>query len=422
MFVFRAAWICPISKPPIQNGWVAIDDDRIARVGGAGEPPPKEPVRDLGDVAVLPGVINAHTHLELSWLRGRVPPAAEFVDWIKQLLLTRGGRSERVGDAKVVNAALQAAREAREYGTAAVGDISNSLATVEPIRDAGLAGVVFHELLGFDLTDGRSVDETRAQRLQASALAAEHVRVSICPHAPYSVSPELFRAIREEVGRSPVPITSVHLGESMSEIQFLENGGGPWPGMLRFVGSLRDDWVPPGTGPVEYLESLGMLDAHTLVVHGVQLQHAALQRLAEIGCTLVTCPRSNQWVGAGVPPIERFYASGIKVAVGTDSLASVEDLNIFAELKAMRWLAPSVPARQLLESATLTGARALGLGDQLGSIEAGKRAQLIAINLPPHLVSSSERETVAPADVERERVEEHLVSGVDPRDIRWVAA
>jgi cytosine/adenosine deaminase-related metal-dependent hydrolase len=123
-----------------------------------------------------------------------------------------------------------------------------------------------------------------------------------------------------------------------------------------------------------------------------------------------------------VPPIERFYASGIKVAVGTDSLASVEDLNIFAELKAMRWLAPSVPARQLLESATLTGARALGLGDQLGSIEAGKRAQLIAINLPPHLVSSSERETVAPVDVERERVEEHLVSGVDPRDIRWVAA
>jgi cytosine/adenosine deaminase-related metal-dependent hydrolase len=123
-----------------------------------------------------------------------------------------------------------------------------------------------------------------------------------------------------------------------------------------------------------------------------------------------------------VPPIERFYASGIKVAVGTDSLASVEDLNIFAELKAMRWLAPSVPARKLLESATLTGASALGLGDQLGSIEAGKRAQLIAINLPRHLASTIQGEPAVPTDVESERIEEYLVSGVDPRDIRWVAA
>jgi 5-methylthioadenosine/S-adenosylhomocysteine deaminase len=120
----------------------------------------------------------------------------------------------------------------------------------------------------------------------------------------------------------------------------------------------------------------------------------------------VTCPRSNQWVGAGVPPVERFYASGVRVAIGTDSLASVADLNLFEELRTMRWLAPLVPARTLLESATLTGARALGLERQLGSIERGKLARLIAIELPPDV----------------DDVEEHLVGGVEPRRIRWVTA
>ena len=141
------------------------------------------------------------------------------------------------------------------------------------------------------------------------------------------------------------------------------------------------DWKPPGIGPVEYLDCLGVLDARTLVVHGVQLQTTRPRRLAAIGCTLVTCPRSNQWVGVGVPPMERFYASGVHVAVGTDSLASVDDLNLFAELKTMRWLAPAVPARRLLESATLHGRRsARTRATSWASIETGKRAELIAVD------------------------------------------
>lgn len=403
---FRAAWICPITSPPIRDGWFAVEDGRIVAVGGPEQKPPGLPPHELGRAAVLPGLINAHTHLELSWLRGRVPPAADFVTWIKQLLLTRGGRSERADDPHVLSAALEAALEAREFGTVAVGDISNSLASVGPIRDAGLHALVFHELLGFDLPHGRSVLESRRQRVEAAAHAPAHVRVSVCPHAPYSVSPEMFCAIRDEVRRSDVPITSVHLAESDSEVAFLRDGSGPWPGMLRFVGSLRKDWTPPGRSPVEYLDDLGVLDAGTLVVHGVQLQDAELHRLAEIGCTLVTCPRSNQWVGAGAPPVERFYASKVRVAVGTDSLASVSDLNLFEELRTMRWLGPSVPARRLLESVTLAGAQALGLDGSLGSIEPGKQARLLAIDVP-----ASVRD-----------VEEYLVAGIDPRRIHWIPA
>ena len=403
MTTFRAAWVCPIAQPPIRDGWFRVENGLIAEVGASGSDAPIG-ARNLGSVAVLPGLVNAHTHLELSHLRGRVPPAADFVDWLRQLIIARGPRMERVDDPVVVDAARTAAGEARAFGTIAVGDISNSLASVAALNDCGLDGLVFHELLGFKDLEGRAVVDTRGIRRDAAARALSHVRVSVCPHAPYSTSPELFRAIRAEVDASALPITSVHLGESDGEVSFLRDGSGPWPGMLRFIGVMPDDWSPPGVDPVAYLDNAGVLDARTLVVHGVQLETPALTRLAAIGCTLVTCPRSNQWVGVGVPPIDRFYASGVSVAVGTDSLASVDDLNLFQELKAMRWIAPAVPARRFLESATRSGAAALGLADSLGTIEAGKRAAVVAVDLPGAL----------------EDVEEFLVSGIEERQVRWV--
>jgi 5-methylthioadenosine/S-adenosylhomocysteine deaminase len=390
------------------EGWVAIDGGRIVAVGSTNDVPPATP-RHLGRVAILPGLVNAHTHLELSWLRGRVPPAATFIDWIKQLFAMRGARAERPDDERVLDAARAAVGELRECGTSAVGDISNSLASVQPIRAGGLRGVVFHELLGFAAVSDKPVVDSRSHRASSAALGGEAVRVSVAPHAPYSVSAELFRAIRREVSESPVPITAIHVAESESEIAFLADGSGPWPSILRWVGAAREGWQPPGLAPVPYLDSLGVLDARTMVVHGVNLKEAELKRLADIGCTLVTCPRSNQWVGVGVPPVQRFYDSGLKVAVGTDSLASVENLNLFSELKAMRWLAAGVPARRLLESATRVGAEALGLGHELGTIDAGKRAELIAVDLG--------RAENAADDV---AVEEHLVGGIEPYQVRWV--
>lgn len=404
MNVIRARWICPITRPPLGNGWIAIENGRIAAFGERLDDAPRARVRDLGNVVVLPGLVNAHTHLELSWLRGRVPPAATFHDWITQLFITRGGRHEKPDDPSVLEPLRTAVQELREAGVAAVGDISNSLASVGAIGDAGMRGVVFHELLGFNLLHGRRVEETRPLRDAARQKSADTVKVSVAPHACYSVSAPMFRAIREELDASDTRVTSVHVGESEGEMEFLRDGTGPWIGILKWVGSWVEEWEPPRCGPVEYLQSLGVLDAHSLVVHGVHLSDASLAGLGEIGCTLVTCPRSNQWVGVGVPPIARFYAAGVRVAVGTDSLASVGDLNLFSELKTMRWLAPAIPARTLLESATLVGAQALGVGDEIGSIEPGKAAELIAVTLPSDVAD----------------VEEHLVSGIEPAQIEWV--
>lgn len=300
-------------------------------------------------------------------------------------------------DPNVVGPLRDAIQELRASGTVAVGDISNSLASVAPMKEAGLDGVVFHELLGFKERDGAAIERTREART-----AVAGARVSLAPHAPYSTSPELFQAIRAEVNGSAIPIMSVHLGESPEESEFLSTGTGPWRAMLEFIGVWRNDWTIPACGPVEYLDRLGVIDARTLVVHGVQFDDAALKRLAKIRATLVTCPRSNRWVGVGDPPIERFYQSGVAIAVGTDSLASVDDLNLFTELKTMRSIAPAVPARRFLESATLIGARALGLESELGSLSPGKRAEILAVRLPDSV----------------DDVEEYLVSGIDPSSIR----
>lgn len=398
---FQAAWVCPIDRPPIKNGVVEIDGGLIVGIRGPGTGNREPEVRNLGRVAILPGLINAHTHLELSWLRGRVPPASQFTDWVKTLFAIRGRPDDRMS-AEQVAPIHEAIAEARASGTVAVGDISNSLAAVGPMREANLGGVVFHELLGFKERDGALIDSTRDMRWRAAAAGA---RVSLAPHAPYSTSLELFKAIRADVDASACPIMSVHLGESAEEIEFLQQGGGPWRSMLEIIGAWRDDWQIPACDPVGYLDRHGVIDEKTLVVHGVQFGDGALSRLAEIGATLVTCPRSNQWVGVGYPPLERFYKSGVNVAVGTDSLASVEDLNLFSELKTMRWLAPSIPASRILESATLTGARALGLADELGSLTPGKRAEILAVELPGQV----------------EDVEEFLLGGIRPQQLEWLA-
>ena len=402
MIAYRAAWVVPIDRAPIKNGVISVDGGRIAAIGdqGSGIGDRGSGISDLGNVAVMPGLINAHTHLELSWLRDRVPPASKFTDWVKTLFAIRG-RPDGGMSAEQIAPIHEAIAELRATGTVAVGDISNSLAAVGPMRQADLDGVVFHELLGFKERDGALIAATRDLRSKASAAGA---RVSFAPHAPYSTSLELFKAIRSAVDANSCPIMSVHLGESAEEVEFLEKGSGAWRGMLETIGAWRDDWEIPACDPVAYLDRHGVIDDHTLVIHGVQFGDRALSRLADIGATLVTCPRSNQWVGVGYPPAGRFYKSGVKVAIGTDSLASVEDLNLFSEMKTLRWLAPDVPAAKILESATLVGARALGLGGELGSLTPGKRAEMIAVDLPPQV----------------EDVEEFLLGGIQSPQVTWV--
>jgi aminodeoxyfutalosine deaminase len=397
MITYRASWVLPVGRPPIAGGVVWVDRDAIAAVGeyesGA--------VEDLGTVAILPGLVNAHTHLELSWMRGQVPPCGSMPAWASSLMARRAAGQSAAGHAdQVEQRVVDAIREARVSGTCLIGDVTNTLATYEPLMDSELSAAIFRELLGFSAPDPEGL-VAAAWGPIADLTPIAWLRPSLVPHAPYSVSPALMQAIARSSAGKPL---SIHLGESAQEIDFLRDGTGAWRGLLEALGVWNSSWAVPGCGPVEYLDRLGLVNRDLLAVHGVQFTDAELSRLAAAGATLVTCPRSNKWTGAGVPPIDRFYASGVRVAIGTDSLASVDDLNVFAEMAEVRRLAPAVPAARILESATLAGAEALGFGAELGSIEPGKRAQLLAVRVP--------------ADVTD--VEEYLVSGIEPGDVRWL--
>jgi cytosine/adenosine deaminase-related metal-dependent hydrolase len=391
MVTYRAAWILPIAGRPIAGGVVSVDRDVIAGVGeyegGA--------VEDLGGVAILPGLVNAHTHLELSWMRGQVPPNVSMPAWAGSLMALRRGVSPDP-EAPIVDAI----HEARRSGSCLVGDVTNTFAAYEPLLDSMLSAAVFRELIGFSAADPDALVRLTQDRIAALTPAA-WLRPAMAAHAPYSVSPGLMRAIaRWNVSRP----CSVHLGESAQEVEFLRDGTGEWRALLERLDAWNPDWTPPRCGPVEYLDRLGLVNDRLLAVHGVQFTTVELERLASTGATVVACPRSNRWTGAGEPPIGRFYASGVRVAIGTDSLASVEDLNIFAEMAEVRRLAPHVPAARILESATLSGAEALGFGSELGSLAPGKRAELLAVRLPAGCTD----------------VEEYLLSGIGPADVTWL--
>lgn len=397
--ILRARWVLPIDGAPIAHGWIEHADGRIRRVGGG---PPPAPAEDLGDVAILPGLVNAHTHLELSWMAGRVPPAASMDRWIRDLLrLRRAG--DPGGEDRVREAMVRAAVAMHASGTVLVGDVSNALLSPPALREAGLGGVVFHELIGFNAPDPAGmVREARARVARLAHDASGHLRFAVVAHAPYSVSPALFTEIARHADDVPL---SIHLGESPEEVEFLRAGLGPMRQLLEDLGVWTDAWQAPGVDPVAYLAGLGYLRPGTLVVHGVHLTDEGLARLRAAGGVLVTCPRSNVHVGAGVPRLSRMYASGVPVAIGTDSLASAGSLNLFDELAELRRIAPEVAASALLDSATRQGARALGFERDFGTLAPGKRAALVAVDVP----------------AEARDVEEYLVGGVAAAAVRRVA-
>jgi cytosine/adenosine deaminase-related metal-dependent hydrolase len=405
MITLRARWVLPIVASPIDDGWVAIEGARIVAAGAErrrGPRPASAADVDLGRVALLPGLVNAHTHFELAWLAGRVPAAARFTDWVRELMALRRTEPDPSAD-RVLAPMHRAILSSHAAGAALVGDVGNTLVSVPALVAAEQPATVFFELLRFRASEADAVIADALLTL-ASTRPDPYVRVALAAHAPYSVSPRLFRQIQEAVSRTPAARTSVHVGESPEEIELLAQGTGPWRTLLEALGAWDDQWQAPRATPVEYLDGLGVLGSQMLAVHGVQLTWNDLRTMAARGAALVTCPRSNRYVGVGHPPVARFYESGVRVAVGTDSLASAPDLSLWSELRAMRALAPDVPASRLLESATRTGAEALGFSDDFGTIEAGRRAALIAVEIPPGI----------------DDVEEYLVSGIETSQVRWV--
>ncbi len=395
---FRADWVLPVSSPPLHRHCLTVDAGRI--VGLAHD---EGEAVDLGSVALLPGLVNAHTHLELSYLRGAVGRSTRFIDWVRELLRIRRGQ-DGASSERIASAVVAAVDEARRSGTILFGDVTNSLAIVPVLDAAGVSASVFLELIGFAADDGRARVAGARSSIDALGARTTDVRIGLAAHAPYSVSRALFEAIRADVERTQDGRSCVHLAESPEEVEFVARGTGPWRGVLEELGAWNPEWRVPGGSPVAYLDDIGFLDARVMAVHAVQCTGEDLRLLQSRGVTIVSCPRSNQYVGVGAPPLEAFYAMDVEVAFGTDSLASVETLSLFDELAEARRLAPRVPASALLRSATYVGARALGFEDDYGSLDVGRRSEVLVVRVPQDVTD----------------VEEYLVGGVDAADISWL--
>jgi aminodeoxyfutalosine deaminase len=359
--ILAAGWVLPIASPPIRDGRVAVAAGRVAWVGAAGEPGmPDAPVRDLGPGVLLPGLVNAHCHLELSYLRGKALGGGGFVPWVESVVSARG----TVPEAEMEAAAEAAIADLPRHGTVAVGDVSNTLAPVPALRASGVRALVLHELLGWDPAAARPIMEGALARIAA---LGDHPRVTVrlAAHAPHSVSPQLLALLVERGGPA-----GIHLAESPDEVAFLREGDGAWGAFLERRGLGHVAFDPPGVSPVAYADAAGALHPGLIAAHCVQAGSADRALLARRGVHVVLCPRSNANLGVGVPPLPGLLEAGVNVCVGSDSLASVDSLDVLDDVAALHRAFPEVPARTLLRMATWNGARALGLED-LGAIAPG---------------------------------------------------
>ena len=322
-------------------------------------------VCDHGAGAILPGLVNCHAHLEFSALAGRIAPQERWEEWLEAALAER----ESLELVEMERGIQRGIKALRQSGTALVGEVSNTGASLRHLKASPLDYHLFYECLGFNLRAPLDLAETFPFLAEAAAAG----NISAAAHAPYSVSPELFQAISRFNGEGLLPQT-VHLGESRAELDFLASGNGFFRDLLKRRGRWVDDFRAPGASPVSYLHGLDFLGPRTLAVHGVWLEEPDYQLLAQSQTWLVLCPRANRFTGAGVPPVGGLLQAGVNLALGTDSLAGNWDLNLFGEMSWLHRNFPAPPGDLWLRLGTLNGAQALGREQDLGSLEPGKKA------------------------------------------------
>ncbi len=384
--LLTARYVYPVTAAPIQDGAVAVAGERILAVGRAADLAERYPSArrvDLGESALLPAAINAHTHLELTALEHAIPADLDMAAWILALMRARSG----LDDAALRASAAEGVRRSLASGVAAVGEICSAGQSVGPLVESELRGIVYYELLSGD--PARAAETLARGQRQLARWREEYpgtqVRFGLSLHAPYTVSAPLFEQGSAWAQAEGVPL-SIHAAESPAEIAWLRDRSGPIRETLYATLGLPPDLEPAAArSPMRYLRERGALSPQTLLAHGVQVDADDLALLAASGAAVAHCPRSNTRLRNGRLPWAAYRAAGVRLALGTDSLASSPSLSIWdeaayaAELHA-RAGEPPTPA-ELLWLATMGGADALGLAHELGSLESGKLARFAAAPL-----------------------------------------
>ena len=357
-----------MTSPTIEDGAVLIDDaGRIAAVGPNTAVPAPHAARAMHfpDAELMPGLVNCHTHLELSHLGGgRQHVEPEFHKWIWHVRTLKDATSAEAFYA----AAVAGIRDCWARGVTCIAETGSTGAVMRALHDLDGRGIVYHETFGPDPAqcDG-SMAELKTAVLELRRLATSQLSVGVSPHAPYSVSAPLYQATAAFARREGLPI-AVHIAESRAETDFVCDGAGPFATLF---GKRSLAVEAHQCSPVAYLGRLGVLGSDTLCIHCVQVDDADIELLRSAGAAVAHCPVSNSAHGHGRSPFAQLRRAGVLVGLGTDSVVSVGDLDLWAEAEAA-----GLSGDAALRALTIEGARALGWGTEIGSLEVGKAGDL----------------------------------------------
>lgn len=372
-----AAWVVPVDAPPIAQGAVLLDDrGRIEAVGRADTVPvPAQAERiDLDEAVLLPGLVNAHTHLELTGFGGRVQ-ATDFLDWIRQVIRIKAGRSEEA----FFEMASLGIRQQWGAGVTTFCDTGSTGAVIAAMHHVGASGVAHHEVFGADPAEaGDAMRRYGADLDRLSASATGRIALGLSPHAPYTVSGALYAASAQLAHAHGAPM-AVHVAEPPDESALLSN----------FTGIFAEEWrrrgIPrPTTEPVTplaWLERHGVLSPRTLCIHAIGATSIDTEMMSRCGVAVAHCPRSNRVHHGADAPVRRFLDAGLRLGLGTDSEISVDPPDLWAEGRAAGGLT-GWSAAETLRALTLGGATALGLEGECGSLATGKWGDMVALRVP----------------------------------------
>jgi cytosine/adenosine deaminase-related metal-dependent hydrolase len=378
---FSAAWVITGTpgEPPLRDAAVVLDDRAgVLAVG------PSAPLRARFAQAhwsdesaiLLPGLVNAHVHLELSKLRGETRSGGGFGPWVTSMMERREVLLPEQ-DSEAIDAGIS---ELLRAGTVAIGEVSNTLASVELLASAPLLGRVFHEVFGISREAASRMVEVARERRAAFDHWPDNLGYALAPHTVYSLHPDVLRELTDSARKTGVR-TSLHLSEHAAERAFLRDGTGPFADFLARRGAPSAGSVPPGLSPIDYAVKLGVLGPEVLAVHLCATTREELVRVREAGSPAVLCPRSNLFIELKLPPLFDILDAGLTPGLGTDSLASNTTLDVLAEATALRDRFPQVDPGLLVSMATWYGAVALGLSHRVGALREGLSPGLLAIDL-----------------------------------------
>ncbi len=376
---YHARWVLPITQPPIENGTVVENDGIISYVGPRSAAPPG-PDYELGESILMPGLVNTHTHLELTSMRGFLEDC-RFTVWIDKL---RRSRNEVMDQNALLDSARFGLVEGLEAGITTYSDTCSSGVAMQAMREANVRGIMYQEVFGPDPSHAEDAMLDLEQRVEVlRSKQTDLVSLGVSPHAPYTVSDPLYDAAAQFANSRKLPL-AMHIAESQGEFDLVTKGAGDFAEGWKRRGI---EVTPRARSPIALLEERGALERGPLLIHCVRVDEDDMKIMARRNCSVAHCPASNAKFGHGIAPLLPLIAAGIRVGIGSDSVASNNRMDILDEARlsvlihrAATRRHDAFGAHDALQLATIGGARALGIDARVGSLEVGKDADLAAFS------------------------------------------